>query len=136
MSSWLNSAVSDKKGLFEEADGGTLFLDEIIDVNLATQAKLLRVLQEGEEGEFRRIGEVVSRKADVRIISATNRNLADAVKDGKFREDLFYRIQGVTIFLPPLRSRSEDVLLLANHFLNRYAQKENKAIKGFSPESR
>jgi len=126
-------AVSDKKGLFEEADGGTLFLDEIIDVNLATQAKLLRVLQ---EGEFRRIGEVASRKADVRIISATNRNLADAVKDGKFREDLFYRIQGVTIFLPPLRSRSEDVLLLANHFLNRYAQKENKAIKGFSPESR
>ncbi len=127
------SAVSDKKGLFEEADAGTLFLDEIIDVNLATQAKLLRVLQ---EGEFRRIGENVSRKADVRIISATNRNLADAVKDGKFREDLFYRIQGVTIALPPLRSRNEDVLLLANYFLNRYAQKENKTIKGFNSESK
>jgi Nif-specific regulatory protein len=125
-------AVADKKGLFEEADAGTLFLDEIIDVNLATQAKLLRVLQ---EGEFRRIGETISRKADVRIISATNRNLADAVKDGKFREDLFYRIQGVTISLPPLCIRGDDIMVLANHFLNHYTQKENKPIKGFSRES-
>jgi transcriptional regulator with PAS, ATPase and Fis domain len=125
-------AVSDKKGLFEEADNGTLFLDEIIDVGLVTQAKLLRVLQ---EGEFRRIGDVTPRKAEVRIISASNRNLAQAVKDGKFREDLFFRIQGVTINLPPLRNRGEDILLLANHFLAHYTRKENKSIKRFSPES-
>jgi Nif-specific regulatory protein len=125
-------AVADKKGLFEEADTGTLFLDEIIDVNSATQAKLLRVLQ---EGEFRRIGETVSRKADVRIISATNRNLSDAVKDGKFREDLFYRIQGVTISLPPLRIRGDDIMVLANHFLTYYTKKENKPIKGFNQAS-
>jgi Nif-specific regulatory protein len=115
-------AVTDKKGLFEEADQGTLFLDEIIDVSLSIQAKLL--------------SETISRKADVRIISATNRNLAQAVKDGKFREDLYYRIQGVTINLPSLGSRGDDILLLANHFLARYAQKENKSIKGFSPESK
>lgn len=125
-------AVSDKKGLFEEADEGTLFLDEIIDVNLTTQAKLLRVLQ---EGEFRRIGENVSRKADVRIISATNRSLNEAVKQGKFREDLFFRIQGVTLTLPPLRYRGDDIILLANFFLNRYKEKENKSIKGFTKES-
>jgi len=126
-------AVTDKKGLFEEADQGTLFLDEIIDVSLSIQAKLLRVLQ---EGEFRRVGDTISRKADVRIISATNRNLAQAVKDGKFREDLFYRIQGVTINLPQLHNRDDDILLLANHFLARYAQKENKPIKGFNRESK
>lgn len=125
-------AVNDKKGLFEEADQGTLFLDEIIDVGLPIQVKLLRVLQ---EGEFRRIGDVTSRKADVRITSASNRSLSQAVKDGKFREDLFFRIQGVTINLPPLRSRGDDVLLLANHFLSHYAQKENKSIKGFNQES-
>ncbi len=125
-------AVADKKGLFEEADGGTLFLDEIIDVNLTTQAKLLRVLQ---EGEFRRIGETINRKADVRIVSATNRNLADAVKESEFREDLFYRIQGLTIELPPLRNRGDDVIVLANHFLIHYAKKENKPIKGFDPKS-
>jgi Nif-specific regulatory protein len=125
-------AVSDKKGLFEEADGGTLFLDEIIDIALTTQAKLLRVLQ---EGEFRRIGDVIPRKADVRVVSASNRSLNQAVKEGKFREDLFFRIQGVSINLPPLRNRGEDILLLANHFLTRYAQKENKTIKGFSPDS-
>ena len=124
-------AVTDKKGLFEEADQGTLFLDEIIDIPSTTQAKLLRVLQ---EGEFRRIGEVASRKADVRIVSASNRSLAQAVKDGKFREDLFFRIQGISINLPPLRGRDEDVLLLANHFLVRYARKENKSIKGFAKE--
>lgn len=125
-------AVTDKKGLFEEADGGTLFLDEIIDVALTTQAKLLRVLQ---EGEFRRIGENVSHRADVRIVSATNRNLTQAVKEGKFREDLFFRIQGVTINLPALRSRGDDIILLANHFLANYAQKENKQIKGFTKAS-
>ncbi len=126
-------AVTDKKGLFEEADKGTLFLDEIIDVSLSIQAKLLRVLQ---EGEFRRVGETLSRKADVRIISASNRKIDQAVKDGKFREDLFYRIQGLTINLPPLRDRGDDILLLANHFLGHYAQKENKIIKGFNPQSK
>ncbi|MEO0083757.1 MAG: sigma-54-dependent Fis family transcriptional regulator [candidate division WOR-3 bacterium] len=125
-------AVTDKKGLFEEADQGTLFLDEIIDINLATQAKLLRVLQ---EGEFRRLGELTPRRVDVRIISATNRNLAQAVKEGKFREDLFYRIQGVVINLPPLRERGDDILLLANYFLKKYAQKENKKISGFDDHS-
>jgi transcriptional regulator with PAS, ATPase and Fis domain len=126
-------AVADKKGLFEEADQGTLFLDEIIDVSLSIQAKLLRVLQ---EGEFRRVGDTISRRADVRIISATNRDLAQAVKDGKFREDLFYRIQGVTVNLPPLHNRNDDILLLANYFLACYAQKENKSIKGFNRESK
>jgi transcriptional regulator with PAS, ATPase and Fis domain len=126
-------AVSDKKGLFEEADKGTLFLDEIIDVSLSIQAKMLRVLQ---EGEFRRVGETHARKADVRIISASNRNIKQAVKDGKFREDLFYRIQGLTINLPPLRDRGDDILLLANHFLSHYANKENKTIKGFIPQSK
>lgn len=125
-------AVTDKKGLFEEADGGTLFLDEILDVGLAIQAKLLRVLQ---EGEFRRIGEVTPRKADVRIISATNRSLLQGVKEGKFREDLYFRLQGVTINLPPLRERGEDVLLLANHFLKHFARLENKEIKGFTPQA-
>ncbi|MEO0092220.1 MAG: sigma-54-dependent Fis family transcriptional regulator [candidate division WOR-3 bacterium] len=125
-------AVTDKKGLFEEADGGTLFLDEILDVSLAIQAKLLRVLQ---EGEFRRIGEVTPRRADVRIISATNRSLSQGVKEGKFREDLFFRLQGVTINLPPLRERGDDVLLLANHFLKHFAQIEKKEIKGFTPEA-
>jgi Nif-specific regulatory protein len=125
-------AVSDKKGLFEEADGGTLFLDEIVDVALTTQAKLLRVLQ---EGEFRRIGENITRKADVRIISATNRNLSEAVKENKFREDLFFRIQGLTINLPALRHRGDDIMLLAKYFLDKYAQKENKSIKGFTKAS-
>lgn len=125
-------ALADKKGLFEEADQGTLFLDEIADISLTTQAKLLRFLQ---EGEFRRIGENIVRRADVRIISATNKSLKEAVKQGKFREDLFFRIQGVTITLPPLRERGDDIILLANHFLKRYCEKEHKSIKGFTKSS-
>ncbi len=122
-------ALYDKKGLLEEADGGSLFLDEVADIPFATQAKLLRFLQ---EGEIRRIGETEPRKVSVRIIAATNRSLKEEVKKGNFREDLFYRLNVLAINLPPLRERGDDVILLAKHFLERFSQKYNKEIKGFS----
>ncbi len=102
------------KGRFELADGGTLFLDEIGDISQATQVKLLRVLQ---EKKFERVGGTKTLSVDVRIITATNRNLEKAIAEGKFREDLYYRLNVVPIFLPPLRERKEDVPLLLNHFL-------------------
>lgn len=114
-------AVSQRKGRFELADGGTLFLDEIGEISPAFQAKLLRVLQ---EGEFERVGGCKTIKVDVRLVSATNRNLEEAVSQGKFREDLYYRISVVPIFLPPLRERRSDVPLLAREFLRRF-NKEN-----------
>jgi two-component system NtrC family response regulator len=107
-------ADRDRAGLIETTDGGTLFLDEIGELPLAAQAKLLRFLQ---EGEFRRVGDPSTRSADVRIVSATNRRLEEAVEGGRFRDDLYYRIRGIEILLPPLRDRGGDVLLLANHFL-------------------
>ena len=107
-------ADRDRAGLIESTDGGTLFLDEIGELPLATQAKLLRFLQ---EGEFRRVGDTMNRSADVRIVSATNRKLDTAVEEGRFRDDLYYRVSGIEIFLPPLRERGADVLLLASHFL-------------------
>jgi DNA-binding NtrC family response regulator/tetratricopeptide (TPR) repeat protein len=107
-------ADRDRAGLIETADGGTLFLDEIGEMPLIAQAKLLRFLQ---DGEFRRVGDVTNRSADVRIISATNRRLETAVEEGRFREDLYYRISGVEIALPALRDRGPDVVLLARHFL-------------------
>ena len=107
-------ADRDRAGLIETTDGGTLFLDEIGELPLNAQAKLLRFLQ---EGEFRRVGDTVNRTADVRIVSATNRKLESAVEEGRFRDDLYYRIRGVEIPLPPLRERTGDILLLANHFL-------------------
>ncbi|MBV8517735.1 MAG: sigma 54-interacting transcriptional regulator [Acidobacteria bacterium] len=107
-------ADRDRAGLIETTDGGTLFLDEIGELPLAAQAKLLRFLQ---EGEFRRVGDTVNRSADVRIVSATNRKLEAAVEEGRFRDDLYYRIRGVELALPPLRERGTDVLLLAAHFL-------------------
>jgi Nif-specific regulatory protein len=110
------------KGRFELADGGTLFLDEIGDISLSTQVKLLRVLQ---EKKFERVGGTKTISPDVRIIAATNRNLERAIAEGKFREDLYYRLNVVPIFLPPLRERKEDVPLLLNHFLDRYNE-ENK----------
>jgi two-component system response regulator AtoC len=116
-------ADRDRAGLIETSDGGTLFLDEIGEMPLAAQAKLLRFLQ---EGEFRRVGDTVNRTADVRIVSATNRKLESAVEDGRFREDLYYRIGGIEIALPPLRDRAADIPILASHFL----QKEQEKSRG------
>ena len=113
-------ADRDRAGLIETSEGGTLFLDEIGEMPLAAQAKLLRFLQ---EGEFRRVGDTVNRTADVRIVSATNRKLESAVEEGRFREDLYYRIGGVEIALPPLRERSTDVPMLAAHFLAKEREK-------------
>jgi DNA-binding NtrC family response regulator len=116
-------AMRDHPGLFAAADGGTLFLDEIADVSPLMQAKLLRVLQ---EGEFRRVGEAHARHVDVRLIAATNRPLENEVSAGRFRPDLFYRLHVVTIALPPLRERGEDVALLARHFATRFAREEER----------
>jgi len=113
-------ADRDRAGLIETSDGGTLFLDEIGEMPLSAQAKLLRFLQ---EGEFRRVGDTVNRTADVRIVSATNRKLESAVEEGQFREDLYYRIGGIEIALPPLRERPSDIPLLASHFLAREHEK-------------
>lgn len=109
-----SGAIADKKGLFEEAEGGTLFLDEITNTTRNMQAKLLRVLQ---DGEFRRVGDTQIRRVDVRIISATNLDLAQEVKAGRFREDLYYRLKVIYIVTPPLRQRKEDIIQLAYHFL-------------------
>jgi two-component system response regulator AtoC len=113
-------ADRDRAGLIETSEGGTLFLDEIGEMPLAAQAKLLRFLQ---EGEFRRVGDIVNRTADVRIVSATNRKLESAVEDGRFREDLYYRIGGIEIVLPPLRERTPDIPMLAAWFLAREHEK-------------
>src|SRR5262245_15772842 len=110
-------ALSDKRGLFEVASGGTCFLDEIGEMSSCVQAKLLRVLQ---EREVRRVGGTDTFKVDVRVIAATNKDLSALVAEGKFREDLFYRLSVVTIVLPPLRDRREDIPLLAGHFLDAY----------------
>ncbi|MBE3581466.1 MAG: sigma 54-interacting transcriptional regulator [Thermoanaerobacteraceae bacterium] len=125
-------AVAAKKGLFEEAHEGTLFLDEIGDISLSLQAKLLRVLQ---EGEFIRIGETRPRRVDVRIIAATNRDLEGAIKEGSFRPELFYRLNVITLWLPPLRERRDDIPLLARHFLEQACQRLGKDIKGFTAEA-
>ncbi|MFO0599219.1 MAG: sigma-54 dependent transcriptional regulator [Myxococcaceae bacterium] len=122
-------ATGNKKGLFEAADGGTIFLDEIGDVPPATQVRLLRVLQ---EGEIKRVGANDSIKVDVRVIAATNVDLARAKDTGKFREDLFYRLNVITVQLPRLCDRPEDIPLLAQHFLKMYAQKIGKKINGIS----
>ena len=111
-------AVSDRPGLFEQAEGGTLFLDEIGEVPLQLQAKLLRVIQ---EREFRRVGGAESFKADVRLVAASNRELEDQVREGTFREDLFYRLNVVQVRMPSLRERQEDIPLLVEHFLKKYA---------------
>jgi len=121
-----------KKGLFELADGGTLFLDEIGDMDLSMQAKLLRVL---EEKSFRRVGGVKDIKVDVRVISATNQDLSTAMNEGKFRRDLYYRLQVVPINLPPLRERGRDVLLLARHFMEHFNRECHKSVQGFSQET-
>lgn len=125
-------AHQNKKGLFEEADGGTLFLDEIGEMSPATQVKLLRVLQ---DQEVRRVGANTGVKVDVRIVAATNQNLHSNIESGEFREDLYYRLQVIVLHLPPLRERLEEVLPLASHYLQSYAQKFRKPISGFSREA-
>jgi two-component system response regulator AtoC len=125
-------AVSAKKGLFEEAEGGTIFLDELANISLSMQTKLLRFLQ---DHEIKRVGGTESIRVDVRIIGATNQPLELLVKDGTFREDLFYRLNVVTITLPPLRERKEDIPLLANHFLQKFSEEYRKSISYISPEA-
>ncbi|HDI83005.1 MAG TPA: PAS domain S-box protein [candidate division WOR-3 bacterium] len=120
-------AVMDKMGKFEAADGGTIFLDEIGDMPLSLQAKILRVI---EEREFERLGEVETRKVDVRVIAATNRPLKELVEQGKFRMDLYYRLNVVRIRLPALRERAEDIPLLLDHFIEVFNKKFNKKVKG------
>ena len=119
-------------GQFEMANSGTLFLDEIADLSPATQAKLLRVIQ---EKEFLRLGGTQTVRVDIRLISATNKNLEKAVKEKFFREDLYYRINVVSIYLPPLRKRKEDIIPLFNHFLSKKSEEENKEPKVFSKEA-
>ncbi len=125
-------ASSRRIGRFEESDGGTLFLDEIGELSPSVQVKLLRFLQ---EREFQRVGGNQTIRSDVRIISATNRDLEARVKDGLFREDLFYRLNVVTMAIPPLRERKEDIAPLIDHFLKRYAEENGKAISGVSSEA-
>jgi len=125
-------ARTTKKGLIEVADGGTLFLDEVGDMSLGSQAKLLRCL---EEREFKRVGGTRDIKVDVRVIAATNRSLEALIKEGKFREDLFYRLNVIPISIPPLRERKEDILPLVRHFLSASNRAFHKAIKGLVPET-
>ncbi len=125
-------ARTDRVGAFELADGGTLFLDEIGTMPLEQQAKLLRVLQ---TGEFQRVGASKVRRVDVRVLSATNIDLPQAVAEGRFREDLLFRVNTVEIHLPPLRQRREDIPLLAMHFLKRQARQYRKPLTGFDPEA-
>jgi transcriptional regulator with PAS, ATPase and Fis domain len=125
-------AHSTKKGLFEEADGGTLFLDEVSNLNLSMQTKLLRFLQ---EHEIKRVGGTESIRVDVRVIAAANQPLEPLVKEGKFREDLYDRLNVVSITLPPLRERKDDIPLLANHFLQKFSEENHKEISHISPEA-
>ena len=123
-------ATQDRPGKFEQADGGSLFLDEIGDMSLAAQAKVLRVLQ---DGEVTRIGGTKSRKVDVRVIAATNKHLEDEIARGRFREDLYYRLNVVPIHVPPLRERREDIPLLIEHFLRQFAKHDGVAPRALEP---
>jgi len=122
-------AIATKHGSFELANDGSFFFDEIGNISLNIQAKILRAIQ---EREIKRVGATETIKVDVRVIAATNTNLRQAVEDGTFREDLFYRISVIPIHLPPLRERKEDIIPLAKHFLDKYNQRRSKALKGFS----
>jgi two-component system response regulator HydG len=124
-------AATARDGRFEAAHGGTLFLDEIGEISRHVQVKLLRVLQEGEIERLGSSGK--SRRIDVRIVAATNVNLAEEVKGGRFREDLYYRLNVIPVSVPPLRDRRDDISLLAQHFVQVYAEKNGKAITGLSP---
>jgi DNA-binding NtrC family response regulator len=125
-------AISTKPGLFEVADGGTVFLDEVGNISLAIQAKLLRVLQ---EREFTPVGGTKTKKVDIRLIAATNKDLEKLIKEETFREDLYYRLNIVPIYLPPLKERQDDIPLLSVHFLKKYAEEMGKTVKGFTPEA-
>jgi DNA-binding NtrC family response regulator len=125
-------AITSKKGLFEEANGGTIFLDEIGDLSLSLQSKLLRVL---EDQEIRPVGGTQSIKVDLRFISATNKDIENAVKGGTFREDLFYRINVITIKLPPLRERKEDIELLVRYFIQKYSKELGKPVNEIDNEA-
>src|SRR5438552_6208659 len=123
-------AHTDREGLFRLAEGGTLFLDEISEMPVDTQSKLLRVLQ---DQEVRPVGGKVSYKTNCRMVAATNRKPEEAIRDGKLREDLFYRISAISVHLPPLRERRDDIMPLANAFLKRFASQANRGIRGFTP---
>jgi len=125
-------AHTDREGLFRQAEGGSLFLDEISEMPIDTQSKLLRVLQ---EKEVRPVGGRTSYKADCRILAATNRQVDEAIKEGKLREDLYYRISAISVALPPLRERREDILPMARAFLNRFAAQANRTMTDFTPEA-
>jgi two-component system, NtrC family, response regulator HydG len=126
-------ALAQKKGRLEIADAGTIFLDEIGELTSSLQVKLLRVLQ---EREFERVGGTVTLKVDLRVIAATNKNLEEAIEVGEFRQDLFYRLNVVSLEMPALRERREDIMLLANYFADKYGARCNRKLKGFSPEAR
>jgi DNA-binding NtrC family response regulator len=125
-------AVSSKKGLFDQADGGTIFLDEISNTSLSFQAKFLRALQ---EGEIRPLGSNSSRKVNVRLIASSNRDLKNLVKEGNFREDLYFRLSAMPLLVPPLRERREDIPLLVNHFIAKYCGEQNTSLLDISQEA-
>jgi len=125
-------AIADKRGKFELADGGSIFLDEIGDLDISLQAKILRALQ---EREFERVGGTQPIRVNIRLIAASNKDLTKAMKNGSFREDLFYRLSVIPLRIPPLRERSEDIPYLAEHFLKKYNQENGKDIKGIDPEA-
>jgi transcriptional regulator with GAF, ATPase, and Fis domain len=126
-------ALAQKKGRLEIADGGTVFLDEVGELTPPLQVKLLRVLQ---EREFERVGGTITIKVDLRLIAATNKNLEEAIQSGEFRQDLYYRLNVVSLEMPPLRERREDIMLLANYFADKYGARCNRKLRGFSDEAR
>ncbi len=125
-------ATGQKKGYFEAADHGTIFLDEIGEMSLNTQVKLLRIL---EESEFMRVGGTKTYKVDVRLVAATNKNLEKAVRENEFRQDLYYRLKAVTLNIPPLRKRKEDIPILVKKFISDFVKKQKVSVKGFSPNA-
>jgi len=127
-----SGAIATKQGLFEAAHSGTLFLDEVGNLSMETQAKLLRVL---ETKRVRKVGDTAEREVDIRLITATNRDLAEMIREGTFREDLYYRLNVVPIYIPPLREREGDIAILAMTFLERFCSKNKVGVKGFMPEA-
>lgn len=125
-------AIKDRIGRFELADGGTIFLDEIGEISLQNQVKLLRIIQ---QGTFEKLGDSVTKKVDVRIIAATNMNLENAIAEGKFRQDLYYRLNVIPIYVPPLRERKEDIIFLVKHFLKKFSMIHKKEISEISDEA-